>query len=127
MLPSPHRLRESADFRAAGRGARVSGRNLVVHLLTTDAESPTRVGFVVSKAVGQAVTRNRIKRRLRAVMAGLLDTVPSGALVVVRAKPGAATTDFATLRAETTELVEAAVARRRARTVRRSFDSSARP
>lgn len=51
----------------------------------------TRVGFVVSKAVGDAVTRHRVARRLRHLMRDRLETLPAGTLVVVRALPPAAT------------------------------------
>jgi len=49
-----------------------------------------RVGFVVSKAVGGAVVRTRVKRRLRAVLAQRLERLPAGSLLVVRANPAAA-------------------------------------
>ena len=45
------------------------------------------VGFVVSKAVGNAVTRNRVKRRLRAVVGRRIDQLPQGGRLVVRALP----------------------------------------
>lgn len=51
---------------------------------------PSQVGFVVSKAVGNAVTRNRVKRRLRHLVLPLMDATP-GITVVVRALPAAAT------------------------------------
>lgn len=51
------------------------------------------VGFVVSKAVGNAVTRNRVKRRLRAAMASRAD-LPTGSTIVVRALPAAADASF---------------------------------
>ena len=68
---------------------------LVVHA-TTGAVPQSRVGFVVSKAVGGAVVRNRVKRRLRHLVAAELagTTGSSGDAshdVVVRALPGAAT------------------------------------
>jgi ribonuclease P protein component len=61
----------------------------VVHANQTDARAghPPRVGFVVSKAVGTAVVRNRTKRRLRALMASRVGTIPPGTDVVVRANP----------------------------------------
>jgi ribonuclease P protein component len=63
----------------------------VVHAARgTGTES--RVGFVVSKAVGGAVVRNRVKRRLRHLVAQELATSTSAQDVVVRALPGAATT-----------------------------------
>jgi ribonuclease P protein component len=63
-----------------------------VHANRTDAraELPPRVGFVVSKAVGNAVVRNRTKRRLRASVATRLTGIPTGLDLVVRANPAAA-------------------------------------
>jgi ribonuclease P protein component len=55
------------------------------------------VGFVVSKAVGGAVVRNRTKRRLRALMRPLVAGLPAGARVVVRASPAAASASGAAL------------------------------
>src|SRR3954449_4811163 len=94
MLPARHRLRDSADFTAAVRGpgaTRAGGRLIVVHANRTDAraELPPRVGFVVSKAVGNAVVRNRTKRRLRASVATRLTGIPAGLDVVVRANAAA--------------------------------------
>lgn len=48
-----------------------------------------RVGFVVSKAVGNAVHRNRVKRQMRHLVAERLPCLPAGAVVVVRALPAA--------------------------------------
>ena len=94
VLPAQHRLRASADFTAVMRGrggVRASSRLLVVHanLPTERRLEPTRLGFVVSKAVGGSVTRNRTKRRLRAQCAARLLTLPDGLDVVVRANPAA--------------------------------------
>ncbi len=61
-----------------------------------DDGSP-RVGFVVSKAVGGAVLRHRVQRRLRHVVRGRLDRLPRGGLLVVRATPAAATAESARL------------------------------
>lgn len=95
MLPGRHRLRSSADFAAVFRGARRAGgsrsgsRLMVVHANSTDARAgqPPRVGFVVSKAVGNAVVRNRTKRVLRALMTTRLSQVPDGVDLVVKANP----------------------------------------
>ena len=60
---------------------------MVVHANSTDARAgqPPRVGFVVSKAVGNAVVRNRTKRVLRALMSARIGQLPDGVDVVVRA------------------------------------------
>ncbi|MDO4412556.1 ribonuclease P protein component [Cutibacterium sp.] len=58
---------------------------------TSRPEVAPRVGFVVSKAVGNAVTRNRVKRRLRHLCRPLVDELEDGTVVVVRALPTAAT------------------------------------
>jgi ribonuclease P protein component len=94
VLPARHRLRNSSDFAAVFRGARGAGgsrsgsRFIVVHLTWTDARAgqPPRVGLVVSRAVGNAVVRNRIKRVLRALMSSRIDRLPAGVDVVINAK-----------------------------------------
>ncbi|HNM96873.1 MAG TPA: ribonuclease P protein component [Marmoricola sp.] len=88
----------SAQFRAAIRGARAGGPVVVLHLAPAEDQS-TRVGFVVSKAVGNAVVRNQVKRRLRSIMAIRLAALPKGSHVVLRAQPGAASATFAELSA----------------------------
>jgi ribonuclease P protein component len=94
VLPARHRLRSSADFVAVFRGARGAGgarsgsRFIVIHVNSTDtrAGQPPRVGLVVSKAVGNAVARNRTKRVLRALMSRRIDQLPEGVDVVIHAK-----------------------------------------
>ena len=102
MLPAAHRLTQAQDFRRAIRsGRRAGSRTLVGHLWTED---PTvrgpRVGLVVSKAVGNAVTRNRVQRRLRHLAREQLAALPGSGLLVVRALPPAATASSAELRAD---------------------------
>lgn len=91
MLPRAHRLTRPADFsQTVRRGRRAGTPPVVVHLRTTTSFRPARVGFIVSKAVGPAVVRNRTKRRLRHLMAARVDRLPAGTDVVVRALPAAA-------------------------------------
>ncbi|MEU0659993.1 MULTISPECIES: ribonuclease P protein component [Streptomyces] len=106
MLPTENRLRRREDFATAVRRGRRAGRPLlVVHLRSgaTDPHAsgetapPTRAGFVVSKAVGGAVVRNQVKRRLRHLVRDRLPALPPGSLVVVRALPGAGDADHAQL------------------------------
>lgn len=82
-------MRSPEEFRlAVRRGVRVARPSLVVHARLADGP-PAQVGFVVSKAVGNAVTRNRTKRRLRHLAAPRLAGLPACARVVVRALPAA--------------------------------------
>jgi ribonuclease P protein component len=100
VLAAAQRLRRSADFAAAIRGGRRAGRGtLVVHLLVDEPAfaSTARAGFVVSKAVGNSVVRNRVQRRLRHLIRPLLSELPAGATVVVRALPPAAEATSAVL------------------------------
>jgi ribonuclease P protein component len=58
------------------------------------------VGLVVGRTVGPAVIRNRVKRRLRALLRPRLAVLPPGSVLVVRALPPAATAGSATLAAD---------------------------
>jgi ribonuclease P protein component len=62
------RLTRRTDFRAASSGARVSSGGFVLQARTRDDERGIRVGFTVSRQVGNAVKRNRVRRRLREVV-----------------------------------------------------------
>ncbi|MGH3445383.1 MAG: ribonuclease P protein component [Nocardioidaceae bacterium] len=107
MLSQAHRLTSGPDFATTiRRGRRAGTRTLVVHLAgggedpsscAADPAGPARIGFVVSKAVGNAVVRNRVKRRLRHLAARRLDALPMASTLVVRALPAAATADSAAL------------------------------
>jgi len=99
VLSSAHRLTDGASFREATRKGRRSGtRTVVVHLVTDPSQDPSpRVGFVVSKAVGNAVTRNRVKRRLRHLAREHISSLPRSAVLVVRALPAAAGASYAEL------------------------------
>ena len=91
MLGKPHRMRSSEDFRATVRyGVRAGHRTVVVHARMSSSPDPVRVGFVVSKAVGNAVVRNSVKRRLRHLVSPQLAESPTGSTFVVRALPPAA-------------------------------------
>lgn len=120
MLPREHRLTAGADFRLAGRrGRRAGTKTLVVHLWVPDEESGSpqagspqvRVGFVVSKAVGNAVVRNRVKRRLRHLVRDRVDRLPDFGVLVVRALPPAAEADHARLGGDLDKALTRVVAR----------------
>jgi ribonuclease P protein component len=62
------RLRRRADFLAAAGGRKVATVGFVLQALGRAEDGPVRVGFTVSKKVGNAVERNRVRRRLKDVV-----------------------------------------------------------
>jgi ribonuclease P protein component len=85
---------------------------LVVHLdLGAEGTGPL-VGFVVGKAVGNAVVRNQVKRRLRDIARQRLVSLPGSAVLVVRALPAAAAADSATLGVDFDAALRRVLARR---------------
>jgi ribonuclease P protein component len=80
------RLALPADFRRVyAQGGTVKNRFVVLHYLGSDGDV-TRAGFSVSKKVGNAVTRNRVKRRLREAVRTMAPEVRSGYDLVVSAR-----------------------------------------
>jgi ribonuclease P protein component len=118
MLPRQARMKRPADFRRTVRQGRRAGRAaLTGHLLVPEVPAsgtdervrpvePAKVGFIVSRAVGTAVVRNRVKRRLRVVMREHLDALPVGSFFVVRANPAAAAARQADLAADLNLVLE---------------------
>jgi len=115
MLAASHRMRRSADFSAALRGRRGGSRCVAV---AVDQPSPPVagaarttavpvVGFIVSRAVGGAATRNLVRRRLRHAVAPHLPGLAPGSRVVVRALPPARAASYDELAAD----LDAALAR----------------
>ncbi|MFN3867077.1 MAG: ribonuclease P protein component [Demequina sp.] len=109
MLPARSRMTAAADFKSTMRHGTRSGRaTLVVHVKQT-GNAHSMAGFAVSKTVGGAVIRNRVKRRLRAIMRDVLPTLPQGTAVVVRALPQSAAADFDRLRSDVSGSVTTAM------------------
>ena len=89
-----HRLSRSRDFDAVyRRGRSVSTRFLVLYWFAREDAAGgdvPRLGLAVPKAVGTAVVRNRIKRRLREAFRARLPKLPHGHDYVLVARPGLA-------------------------------------
>lgn len=101
MLATRNRLRTSTDFSTTVRsGVRNGRRNVVLYTAALAADEPSRIGFIVSKSVGNAVVRNLVKRRLREVGALSLQQYGSGLAIVVRALPAAAGASFEQLQSD---------------------------
>ena len=107
MLSQENRLHRSSDFRRVVRtGVKVTCGHVVVYAARQDndkelaasvtgshphsatSENPPRVGLIVSKAVGNAVARHQLSRRLRHTCRELLPTIPNNVDIVIRALPG---------------------------------------
>jgi len=107
VLPRESRLTDSETFRAVvRRGQRAGTSRLVVHLLPGNDAGATQVGFVVSKAVGPAVVRNRVKRRLRHLAREVHADLPGSAVLVVRALPASAEASYEELREDLTRCMK---------------------
>ena len=84
-------MRSSEDFRrVTRRGVRAGSPSIVVYAGPAPSGSDVRVGIIVGRPVGNAVIRNRVKRRLRHLAARHLPSTPAGVDLVVRALPRAA-------------------------------------
>jgi ribonuclease P protein component len=94
VLPRAHRIVDGEDLRRVSRKGRRTATPYFVAAVLATSDEPSRFGFVVSKAVGGAVVRNRVKRRLRNLAAESVKSAPLGKDVVIRALPPAATASF---------------------------------
>ena len=111
-MPGPHAFPPSARITRAAeykfvfeRGERVVGRCFVCHLARQEDGGNCRLGLAVSRKVGNAVARNRSKRRVREFFRIRRDGFVPGVLLVVVARPGAADLDWSGLSGELERLL----------------------
>ncbi len=99
MAPVPIRLKHRAEFLlVAARGRKTAMPGLVLQALQRGDDGPLRLGFTVTKKVGNAVVRNRTRRRLKEAARLLLREHPaSGADLVLVGRDSTRTRDFALL------------------------------
>lgn len=96
-----NRVTRGDDYRRTVRsGRRVGGAFCIVHAVFRSPEEPARFGFIVSKAVGNAVTRNLVRRRLKTIADRSIQTGFTGYDIVIRALPKSADATYAELELE---------------------------
>ncbi|MCX7522759.1 ribonuclease P protein component [Microbacterium sp. STN6] len=105
MLAKANRITRGDDYRAVVRRGRRSVRTATItyrrRAADDNKQSPfVRFGFIVGKSVGNAVTRNRVRRRLKAICRELIPHVDPGMEIVIRALPASAGATWATLQDE---------------------------
>ncbi|MHA7984739.1 ribonuclease P protein component [Rathayibacter sp. CAU 1779] len=112
MLAKANRIRSGADYRLTVRkGVRVHAAHTITYVRRASDLTTVRFGFIVSKAVGVAVVRNTVRRRLKAVSRELLPDIAPGYEIVVRALPASAQASWTTLQGEIRRAVDKVGAR----------------
>ena len=99
-LPHEWRLVRRAEFEAVYRGGRRRTSATFVIFLRPNGSEKTRFGMSVKKALGNAVARNRIRRRVREALRLHREEIVPGWDVVIHPNRAAGTMDFAKLEAE---------------------------
>lgn len=106
MLAQANRVTSGADYRlAVRRGRRFVSGHTVAYVRGGTGLADARFGFIVAKNIGNAVRRNRVRRRLKAACSELVTTARPGTDIVIRALPGSFEASWDTLRSEVVQAV----------------------
>ncbi len=98
MLARANRVVRAEDFRSVvRRGRRSVTPAAVYYRLERNDGEPLRIGIIVAKTVGNAVDRNLVRRRYRAIARDFVDAGAHGNDLVVRVLPGSAQRSWTTL------------------------------
>ena len=101
------RLKLRRDFLAAARGKSCALPGVVVQMRIRDDANAARIGFTVTKKLGNAVTRNRIRRRLRAAAGQALPGLArDGHDYVLIGRQGTIARDFGALKGDLTSALQ---------------------
>ncbi|AJM76924.1 ribonuclease P protein component [Rathayibacter toxicus] len=107
MLAKAHRIVRGGEYRTTIRhGVRSRGLHTVISVRKTSPATSVRFGFIVAKTVGSSVTRNAVRRRLKAVAWELAPRIDPGTDVVIRALPTSADAPWSQLRREVIFAIE---------------------
>lgn len=106
MLAGANRITSGSDYKAVvRRGLRFVGPHTVTYVRKSREGVPVRFGFIVAKNVGGAVSRNRVRRRLKAASYEILSSVRPGTDIVVRALPTSLDASWPVLKSELSEAI----------------------
>jgi ribonuclease P protein component len=108
-LPRARRVRRTSEFNAVRRqGASWTGRLLILAALPLPDEPHSRFGFTITRRIGNAVIRNKLRRRLASIADSQFPHLASPHLIVTIPRNNAVTADFETLKGEWIKLARRA-------------------
>lgn len=108
-FPKSRRLTRPSEFDLVKKNGRVQrGRFVLLSVLETNDGARFRAGFITSRAVGSAVVRNRVRRRLREIVRKRQREILDGNWIVTIARTSAATASYQELEAEWLRLAKRA-------------------
>lgn len=113
-MPSrQHRVTRGDEYRSIVRkGRRVGGALCITHAVLRSPDEPARFGYIVTKAVGNAVTRNLVRRRFKGITEQLLQDGLSGVDIVFRILPASSNAPYARMADEVGRSVSRVVSER---------------
>ncbi len=107
LLKKEFRIKKNNDFQAVFQNGRsFANRQFVVYSLPKENQAYFRIGLSVSKKLGNAVTRNRIKRFIRQSILELRDQITTGNDYVIIARKPAADMDFFEVKSSLTHVLK---------------------
>lgn len=84
-----HRLRKNEQFQEVfQKGNSAANKQFVLYSAKQEGQAAFRAGISVSKKIGNAVIRNRVKRLIREALSRLESKIPSGLDLIIIARPG---------------------------------------
>lgn len=99
MLEAKYRLKKRKDFGFIyRRGKSYAARRVAINFVKSRNKSELLIGFSASKKVGNAVTRNRVKRLMRESVRLHIDTINPGYRIIFNARVASANSDFESLK-----------------------------